>query len=68
MKKKLFLNVFYNLCIMVSIVGAVSAYKNNSPLISIFLAAVIAAFVYFKIKLRNELRKEFMQGPPPPKK
>jgi hypothetical protein len=65
MKKLLFLNVFYNLVIMASIVGAVSAYENKSPLISIFLAAVVAAILYFKFKLRKQIKETLTNGPSP---
>lgn len=64
MKAKIFLNAFYNLAMIFCIIGAFWAYENKSPLISIFLVAVMAAFLFFKIKLIKELKKDFKQGPP----
>lgn len=64
MKKKIFLNAFYNLALILCIIGAFWAYENKSPLISIFLIAVMAAFLFFKIKLIKELNRELRQGPP----
>ncbi|GAB1463718.1 DUF6358 family protein [Pedobacter sp. UBA4863] len=64
MKKKIFLNAFYNLAMILCIMGAFWAYENKSPLISIFLVAVLAAFLFFKVKLIKELNKELKQGPP----
>lgn len=63
MKKKIFLNAFYNLALILCIIGAVKAYENNSPLISIFLGAAFAAFLFFKIKLVKELKQGFKQAP-----
>ena len=62
MKKKIFLNAFYNLAMISCIIGAFWAYENKSPLISIFLVAVLAAFLFFKVKLIKALNKEFRQG------
>ncbi len=50
---------------MASIVGAVSAYENKSPLIAIFLVAVIAAVLYFKFKLRKQIKDVLGKGPAP---
>lgn len=44
------------------ILGAIWAYENKSPLISIFLVAAFAAFLYFKIKLIKALKAELKQG------
>lgn len=63
MKKKIFLNAFYNLALILSIVGGFWAYENKSPLIVVFFAAVFAAFLFFKIRLIKELNKGFKQGP-----
>ena len=63
MKKKIFLNAFYNLALILCIIGAFKAYESGSPLISIFLGAAFAAFLYVKIKLVKELRKDFKQPP-----
>ncbi len=63
MKKRIFLNAFYNLALILCIIGAFWAYENKSPLIAIFLVAAMAAFLYFKVKLIKELNKEFRQGP-----
>ena len=64
MKKKIFLNAFYNLALILCILGAFWAYENNSPLVAVFLVAMLAAFLFFKVKLIKELNKEFKQGPP----
>ncbi len=63
MKKKIFLNAFYNLALILCIIGAFKAYENNSPLISVFLVAAFAAFLYIKIKLVKDLKKDFQQPP-----
>lgn len=63
MKKKIFLNAFYNLAMILCIIGAFWAYENKSPLISVFLVAVLGAFLFFKVKLIKELKKDFKQGP-----
>jgi len=63
MKKKIFLNAFYNLALILCIIGAFWAYENKSPLIAIFLVAAMAAFLFFKIKLIKELNREFRKGP-----
>jgi hypothetical protein len=62
MKKKILLNAFYNLALIMCILGAIWAYENKSPLISIFLVAAFAAFLYFKIKLIKALKAELKQG------
>jgi len=67
MKKKIFLNAFYNLALILCILGAFWAFENKSPLIAVFLVAMMAAFLFFKIKLIKELKQEFKQGPPPKK-
>ncbi|MCY1535495.1 hypothetical protein D9M68_709040 [compost metagenome] len=57
MGKKIALNVFYNLVLFFSVIGMAWAYKNNSPLISIFLLAVFVAVLYFKVQLVKNFRK-----------
>jgi len=57
MKKKIALNVFYNLVLILSVWGMVWAYRNDSILISAFLAGVFAAVLYFKIQLIKGVRK-----------
>lgn len=64
MKKKIFLNAFYNLAMILCIIGAFWAYENKSPLIAVFLVAVLGAFLFFKVKLIKELKKDFKQGTP----
>ncbi|WP_199117155.1 DUF6358 family protein [Pedobacter sp. ASV28] len=63
MKQKIFINAFYNLALILSIFGIMWGYDNKSPLISIFFVAVFAAFLYFKIKLMKDLKKEFKKKP-----
>lgn len=67
MKKKIFLNAFYNLALILCILGAFWAFENKSPLIAVFLVAMMAGFIFFKIKLIKELKQELKQGPPPKK-
>jgi hypothetical protein len=51
MGKKLALNVFYNLILILSIIGMGWAFKNDSLLIVAFFAATFGAIMYFKIQL-----------------
>ncbi len=60
MKKKIFINVAYNLGLILSIVGMAWAYNNNSWLIVVFFAAIFAAFAFFKIQLLKDLKKGFI--------
>jgi len=57
MGKKLALNVFYNLALILSIIGMGWAFKNDSLLIVAFFAATFAAILYFKIQLLKNFRK-----------
>jgi len=57
MGKKIALNVFYNLALILSLAGMVWAFKNNSLLIVAFFAATFAAILYFKIQLVKNFRK-----------
>jgi hypothetical protein len=61
MGKKIFLNVVFNLGIILSIFGIGWSYNNNSPLVVAFFAATLVAFIYVKIQLlktvRNEVKK-----------
>jgi uncharacterized membrane protein YjjP (DUF1212 family) len=56
MGKKIFLNVLFNIGIMISIFGAYWAYNNNSPLIVAFFAATAIAFVYVKVQLIKNVK------------
>lgn len=58
MRKKIFINVFYNLAIVLSIFGMIWAYNNQSPLIIAFFGAVLIAFGYFKLQLLKDVRNE----------
>ena len=66
MKKKIFINVAYNLGLIVSLFGMAWAYNNNSWLIVVFFAATFMAFAYFKAQLLKDLRKDFSNTAPPP--
>ncbi|MES2446249.1 MAG: DUF6358 family protein [Bacteroidota bacterium] len=59
MKKKIFLNVLFNLGIILCIIGIGWAYNNNSPLVVAFFAAALVAFGYVKIQLIKSLNKDF---------
>ncbi|MBB2146373.1 hypothetical protein GM921_12805 [Pedobacter sp. LMG 31464] len=56
MRKKIFLNVLFNLGIILSIFGMGWAFNNNSPLIIAFFAATFVAFIYVKIQLLKSLK------------
>ncbi|WP_090993853.1 DUF6358 family protein [Pedobacter insulae] len=51
MAKKLALNVFYNLVLILSIIGMGWAFKNDSLLIVAFFVGTFCAILYFKIQL-----------------
>jgi hypothetical protein len=57
MGKKLALNVFYNLVLILSIIGMGWAFKNDSLLIVAFFVGTFAAILYFKIQLVKSFRK-----------
>jgi uncharacterized membrane protein YiaA len=57
MGKKLALNVFYNLILILSIFGMGWAYRNDSLLIVAFFVGVFGAILYFKIQLVKSFRK-----------
>jgi len=57
MGKKIALNVFYNLLLILCLWGAVWAYRHDNVLLSIFLGAAFAAVFYFKVQLTTSVRK-----------
>jgi len=58
MVKKIALNVFYNLGIIISGVAAIWSYNNAKyPYIALFVVAA-ALFIYLKIQLMKEVRKD----------
>lgn len=57
MGKKLALNVFYNLALILSVIGIVWAFRNDSLLIVAFFTATFMAILYFKIQLVKNFRK-----------
>lgn len=58
MKKRIALNTFYTLGIVVSVVGIKWAYENaNYPIVA-FLVASGLFFLYLKIKITKEVRAE----------
>lgn len=59
MRKKFLLNVFYNLGIMLSLFGLVWCYQNGKYIPAAFLVGTACAFLYFKIQLMKEIRKNF---------
>ena len=67
MKKKIFLNAFYNLALILCVIGAVKAYENNSPLISIFLGAAFAAFWMLCYNKAKDAITDFMSKSKDPK-
>jgi hypothetical protein len=58
MGKKIAINVFYNLGLILSIFGMGWAFQNNSLLIVAFFGATFAAFLFFKIQLVKDFRKD----------
>jgi hypothetical protein len=58
MGKKIALNVFYNLILILSFFGMIWAYRNDSLLIVAFFGAVFAAILIFKIQLVKDVRKD----------
>lgn len=58
MGKKIALNVLFNLVLIISVVGMIWAYKNDSLLIVAFFGATFAATLVFKIQLIKDVRKE----------
>ena len=63
MKKRVFINAFYNLIVILCTIGVFWAYENKSPLIVIFFVTVFAAILYYKLKLLKEIRQEFKEVP-----
>ena len=57
MGKKIALNVFYNLVLILAVIGMGWAYQNDSLLIVVFFAAVFVSILFFKIQLVKEFRK-----------
>lgn len=56
MVKKIALNVFYNLAIIVSVIGIIWCYNNGKyPVIALFVATA-AFFIYLKIQLMREMK------------
>jgi len=58
MRKKIILNVFYNLGLILSIFGMMWAYNNKSTLIIVFFGATFAAVAFFKYQLLKDVRKD----------
>lgn len=58
MGKKIAINVFYNIGLILSIFGIGWAYRNDSLLIVAFFAATFAAILFFKIQLIKDFRKD----------
>jgi low affinity Fe/Cu permease len=56
MGKKIALNVFYNLGLIVSIFGAVWAFNNTKYLVIVLFVATTAFFLYLKLQLIKEMR------------
>jgi hypothetical protein len=56
MGKKIALNVFYNLGIILSIFGAVWGYNNHKYLVIGLFVVTAAFFLYLKLQLVKEMR------------
>jgi hypothetical protein len=56
MVKKIALNVFYNLAIIVSIIGMIWCFNNQKYLIIPLFLATAAFFIYLKVQLVREMR------------
>ncbi|WP_316738061.1 DUF6358 family protein [Pedobacter aquatilis] len=57
--KKFALNIFYNLAIILSVLGVVWCYNNHKYLPGAFLVGVAACLLYFKVQLMKEIRKTY---------
>lgn len=56
MGKKIALNVFYNLGVILSIFGAVWGYNNKNYIVILAFVALGALFLYLKIRLIKGLK------------
>lgn len=56
MKRKIALNVFYNLGLIVSICGLFWAFQNQNYLVAALFVATAAFFLYVKIQLIKDIR------------
>ena len=56
MGKKIALNVFYNLGIILAIFGAVWGYNNKNYVVILAFVALAGLFLYLKIKLIKGLK------------
>lgn len=56
MGKKIALNVFYNLGLILSIFGAVWGFNNANYLVLVLFVATGAFFVYVKLQLMKDMR------------
>jgi hypothetical protein len=59
MGKKIALNVFYNLGIILSVFGAAWGYNNAKYLVIALFVITGALFLYLKIQLVKEMRNNF---------
>lgn len=56
MIKKIALNVFFNLGLIVSLFGVVWAYNNTKYAAVVLFVATAALFLYLKLQLMKEMR------------
>ncbi|RZL17166.1 MAG: hypothetical protein EOO89_09270 [Pedobacter sp.] len=56
MKRKIALNVFYNLGLIVSICGLFWAFQNQNYLVAALFVATAAFFLYVKIQLIKDIK------------
>ncbi|WP_231460633.1 DUF6358 family protein [Pedobacter sp. Leaf132] len=61
MGKKIALNIFYNLAIILSVIGVVWCYNNHKYLPGAFLVGTAACFLYFKVQLMKQIRKTYQE-------
>lgn len=61
MGKKIALNSFYNLGIILSIMGIVWCLQNDKYIPCFILVGAAAAFFYFKVQLTKEIKKNFKE-------
>lgn len=57
MGKKIALNVFYNLGLILSIFGAVWGFNNAKYLVLVLFVATGAFFLYVKLQLMKDMRE-----------
>ncbi len=61
MRKKIALNIFYTLGLILSFLGIIWSFQNAQYLLLVILLAVGIFFGYLKVQLSKEVRAHFNQ-------